>query len=200
MVFWGILSGVVGLAGYIPYIRQILKGLGKPDRASWCIWLLQYGLLFFAQFAKGATDSQWLAGLVLVGTAAVCILSFRYGVGGFTKQNSIVIGCVCAALILWYVTRDASLAIVISVLVEAAGVVLTVFKVYKHPGYEPLTMWKCQIAAGLLSIPAITPGSALVLYLYPAAFVLFGVSVVAADHLSNLRARKRTTAFLPEAD
>ncbi len=189
--FFGIAAGIVGIIGYAPYIRDILAGQTKPERASWLIWSLEYGALFFAQLAKGATDSLWLVGLQMLGMTAVFILSVRYGAGGFSKGKIALLLCVCAALVSWYLASDPTIALFILIAIEASGVVLTVKKVYKDPGSETLVMWALIGTAGLLGIPSVGAGSAAILYLYPVALIFMNYAVVIASWMGTRKAAQQ---------
>jgi len=189
-MFFGVLAGVIGIAGYIPYIRDILKGTTKPERASWLIWLLEYTALFVAQVNAGAKESLWLIGLQLLGVTSICTLSYRYGTGNFNKQSKIILACVCATLLLWYFTNSTGLAILLLLAVEAAGVALTVRKVYKQPGSETLTMWILAAVGGLLGVAAVGVHANRLLYIYPVALMFMGASVVAASWLGARQPQK----------
>jgi len=69
---WGVLAGLTGLAGYIPYLRDAWRRTSDPDPAAWLIWTLEYSVLLAAQAAQ---HPPWaalsLAALQLAGTAAV---------------------------------------------------------------------------------------------------------------------------------
>jgi hypothetical protein len=202
----GLLAGIIGIAGYIPYIRDILKGTTqpddilkgttKPDKASWLIWTLEYAALFAAQLSAGAKDSLWLIGLQLVGVIVICGLSFTYGTGKFDRQSVLILAAVCASLLVWYFSRSASLTILLLITVEAVGVALTARKVYRQPGSETLIMWALIAVAGVLGVAAVGLRAEWILYVYPVALVLMGLSVIAASRLGAQQAAKHTTRKL----
>jgi hypothetical protein len=192
----GLLAGIIGVIGYAPYIRDILKGSTKPDRASWLIWTLEYTALFAAQLSVGAAESLWLIGLQLLGVVAICALSYRYGVGGFDRKNVIVLLSVCVVLTIWYLTRSADLTIILLIAVEAVGVALTMRKVYKQPGSETLVMWALIAAAGVIGIAAVGAGAAAILYVYPVALIAMGLGVIGASKLGERRTNSEPTLEL----
>lgn len=183
--FWGVAAGVVSVAGYVPYIRDILLKTSQPQRASWLIWSFQYSVLFWAQAAKGGAESLWLIGLQLAGVLAVSILSVRFGTGEFTRRTWLLLAAVSAGLVLWYFTSDAAIALLISIGIETIGTLLTVIKTYRDPANESLSMWICSSVAGFIGIFAISPGADPILYLYPASLVLIDSSVVVASWLGR---------------
>ena len=187
--FFGVAAGIVGIIGYIPYILDILKGQTKPDRVAWFIWALEYAALFYAQAYEGAVGSLWLIGLQLIGVIIVFSLSLRYGIGAFNRQAKLLLVCVAISLLLWLLTKSASLAILILLAVEASGVILTIRKLYKHPGSETLTMWYLIGIAGILGIPAVGLYASPILYAYPIALILMSGSVIIASLLGTKKIR-----------
>lgn len=185
----GLVAGVVGLAGYAPYVRDILAGKTQPERTSWLIWTLEYAVLCAAQLAKGAGPALWLAGLQFVGVIIVYALSFKYGTGRMDRRNMVLLVCVCLALSAWFVSSDATLTIWILITVEAVAGLLTAIKAYRDPGSETLTMWVLLSVAGGIGIFAIAPGNAAVLYLYPIFLVGMGAVIVGASKLGSRRSR-----------
>lgn len=181
----GLIAGVVGLAGYAPYVRDIVAGKTQPERTSWLIWTLEYAVLCAAQLAKGAGPALWLAGLQFVGVIVVYALSFKYGTGRMDRRNAVLLVCVCLALSAWLFSSDATLTIWILIAVEAVAGLLTAIKVYRDPASETLTMWVLLAVAGGLGVFAIAPGNAGILYLYPVFLVGMGASIVIASKLGS---------------
>lgn len=192
----GLVAGVVGLAGYAPYVRDILAGKTQPERTSWLIWTLEYAVLCAAQLAKGAGPALWLAGLQFVGVIIVYALSFKYGTGRMDRRNAVLLVCICAALSLWFFSSDATLTIWTLIAVEAAGGILTAIKVYRDPGSETLTMWVLLAVAGGLGVFAIAPGNAAILYLYPIFLVGMGGAIVGASKMGQRRASTDNSVYL----
>ena len=78
---WGLLAGLTGLAGYIPYLRDAWRRASDPDPAAWLIWTVEYSVLLAVQAAQ---HPPWaalcLAALQLAGTATVLgVLAVRGG-------------------------------------------------------------------------------------------------------------------------
>lgn len=187
--FLGVAAGLVGILGYIPYVKDILRGTTRPDRIAWLIWLLEYTALLFAQIFEGATHSLWLIGLQLLGVIIVFILSLQKGLGSFNRQAWLLLATVAATLLLWWATKSGALAILVLLSVEAIGVAITAKKVYQHPGSETLTMWVCIGIGGLLGVLAVGVHASLILYAYPLALILMSGSVIVASYLGERSAK-----------
>lgn len=188
--FFGVASGIVGVIGYAPYIKDIWKRSTKPDRIAWLIWTLEYTALFFAQLSAGATWSLWLVGLQLVGVIAIFSLSLKYGVGHFTRFTYSLLAVILCALIIWLMTDNAALAIILLIAVEASGVIITAIKTYKKPDSETLSFWYLIAVAGILGVPAVGLTPSPVLYLYPISLVIMSGSVITASYLGARKQQK----------
>jgi len=188
--FWGVLSGVLGLSAFIPYVLAILRKPGKirPDRVSYLIWSGQYVVLFAAQFARGARSSLLLIGAVMIGCLVVSALSVPFGTGRMTRANALVVAGVAAALAAWYFTSSPSAAIVLMVAVDVTAAVLTAVKAYRLPGSEPLTAWLISGTAALVNLPAVGHGPQ-ILYLYPVSGAVMAAVIIGAAQRGAARAR-----------
>jgi small-conductance mechanosensitive channel len=190
----GLAAGLIGVIAYVPYVRDILKRRAKPERASWIIWSVQYTLLFFTQVTQHVPYALWLPGLQLAGVIVVCGLSFRYGHGKFDRQKVLLLLSVGIALLIWYLTKNAVAALLISIFIEAFGIALTSYKAYKDPASETLTLWALIGFAGVLGVVAVGMNGPLILYIYPIALAVMNFSVVAAQLLGRKRMVSRATA------
>lgn len=192
--FFGLLAGLVGAAGYVPYVRDILRGRVKPDRASWLIWALQYSGMFLAYIVRGATTSLWLLGLQWISILVIWALSIRYGIGTFSRYERMALACVCLTLLAWAFTKNASVAILMLLAVEATGGVLSAIKAYRHPGSETITMWALMCAAGTLATVALGTNAAPIFYAYPVTLVAINLAVVVSIVAGNRAQRSQPIA------
>ena len=54
LAVFGIASGILNIVAFIPYIREILRGNTKPQRATYWIWFTVSAVGFLGQRAGGA--------------------------------------------------------------------------------------------------------------------------------------------------
>jgi len=189
---WGVLSGVLGVSAFIPYVLAIVRNPGKirPDRVSYLIWSGQYVVLFAALFARGARSSLWLIGAVMIGCLVVFALSVPFGTGRITRANAVIVAGVAAALAAWYFTRSPSVAIVLAVTVDVTAGLLTAAKAYRLPGTEPLIAWLISGTAALVNLAAVGRGPQ-ILYLYPVSGAVMAAAIIGAAQRGAARAGSR---------
>ena len=175
----GFLSAVICFLAVIPYIYDILKGKTKPERASWFIWTALGSIAFFSQLAKGATNSLWLVGASVLGALIIALLSIKHGTGGFTQKDKISLLIAGLGILLWFFTREAAVALIITILVNAVGSYLTTIKSYAHPSSETLSTWIMATISGIFSLLSVGRWS-FILLIYPLYVVIANFIVVVA--------------------
>lgn len=185
----GYLSGVAILLSFVPYIRDIFKGKTKPERISWLIWAILGSISFFSQLAKGASYSLVLTGAQTFGDLFIFILAIKYGFGGFLKRDVYALIGAGVGLFLWYMTKEAAVALFMVIFIDAIGVVLTVIKSYENPDTETVSTWVFTFAAGSLACLAVGSFN-LILLAFPFYIALAGVAILIAIKLGFQRETK----------
>jgi hypothetical protein len=176
--FFGYLTGVILVVGFIPYLIDILDHKTKPERASWLIWSVLGAVAFTSQTASGANWSLILPGIDTLIVLGIFLLSVRYGTGGLSQRDIIALTLASIGLAIWYFTKQPFLALLVTIGIDAAGAYLTVIKTYAEPETETLFAWIMAVLAGLtgaLAVGAWNPS----LLIYP-LYIMVGNGAVAA--------------------
>ena len=181
---WGVLAGLTGLAGYIPYLRDAWRRTSDPDPAAWLIWTVEYSVLLAAQAAQ---HPPWaalsLAALQLAGTAAVLAVLAARGGWRFGTARWILLGGAAAVMAGWPFAHAPGTAMCLVLAVEGAAMVLVMIGAYRHPASETPLTWQAFILARLFDLPALGSHAPRLLYVYPAFFVVMGAGVLIAAAL-----------------
>lgn len=150
-----VLSGFLTLASVGPYIRDILRGRTVPHRTSWVIFAALAAIATGSQIRVGASSGAWMTAGAALGFSIVSFLSIRRGVGGFERSDALTLGIVIAGMVAWLLTNEAIVALVATITVEVAAIVLTVRKAFIDPWSETLSTWVLDALAGLTAICAV---------------------------------------------
>jgi hypothetical protein len=187
---WGLLAGLTGLVGYVPYLRDAWRRSSDPDPAAWLIWMLEYSVLLAAQAAQ---HPPWaalcLAALQLAGTVAVFAMLAARGGWRFSAGRWAILGCTVPVMIIWRFTNAPGAAMCLALAVEGAGMALVMLNAYRRPGSETLLTWWAFVAAGLLDLPALGDHAPRLLFAYPVFFIAMGTGVLMAAALGRHAAR-----------
>ncbi len=182
----GLVSGLLAIGSHLPYLRDILKGTTKPERASWFIWAVLGVIAFFSQLAEGATNSLWLNGLDTLGSLLIFLFSIKTGVGGLAKRDIASLIFAAVGLVLWFLTKEPLVALIIIVLIDFAGAILTILKAYEKPETETLSTWVIVAISGFIASLSVGETN-FALLLYP----IYIGSINGATAVAILLGRKR---------
>ncbi len=148
-----VIATLISIAGYLPYITDIIKGKSKPNRVTWLIWSILGTVLCFTSFEL--SDYDWMTICVpivyMIGPSTVAILSYWYGEGGTSKFD---IFCFISAFIglgLWLFLDMIILALWLSILIDGVGALPTIRKSYLNPQSESLMGWAAFALASALN-------------------------------------------------
>ena len=164
-------------------IRAIFRGEYKPQRMTrfivWFVTLLFVGTLF----AQGDRNGIFIALVQLLSTSAIFFLSFKYGMGGTSKTDFIVLALAILAIYVWKTTANPTLALYMSILADFIGFLPTLVKCYVKPYTEDWKFYTSDIIAGGLNLLSVSSfllkDFAFPLYIFlinviPTALILFG--------------------------
>jgi uncharacterized protein with PQ loop repeat len=182
----GIIAGVLALVGYIPYIYSIFKGVTKPNRATWIIWTVVGGLLAFSYLEEGDSNAIWLPLGYFIGPLFVAILSIWYGYSEWNRLDKICLGIALCSIVPWILSDDATITLLVNVLIDAAGAIPTLVKTYREPETEDLTAWAIFFIANTLQLFAISTLHISIVYPIYLFFLAAGmVLLILKDHLKK---------------
>jgi hypothetical protein len=185
----GIASAILSLICFIPYIKDILSGSTRPERASWLIWTVLGCIAFFSQLAEGATDSLWLTVGQTFGVTGIFLLSLKFGVGGLVKRDVIALSFAALGLVLWSITNEAAIALILVILIDCVGSILTMIKSYEDPESETVITFILSGTSGLLGALAVGSWDILLLS-YPVFIWMINYAIAGSIFLGRRRKQR----------
>jgi len=198
----GQIAGILAIVQVIPYIVSIFRGHTKPERMTYFIWFVVDALAILSYIAVGAHTTIWV-GLVYVFTGlTIFLLSFKYGMGGFSKLDIACLLLALAGITIWVTTDSALLALYFSTFAATIGYLPTIKKAYFYPETENTFSWVMCSGTSILNIFALTtlaPAIAIPLLLAaigPTLVAYLLVFPVAHNKLSRRRQASRIHTFL----
>ena len=163
-VIVGLISGFISLFGYLPYIISIIRGNTQPNRATWLIWTVVGFLLALSYYITGDIKACWVPVAFFIGPLIVTILSFFYGHSQWSILDKICLATAGISIIVWSMTGNAVLALLINVLIDFIGAIPTLYKTYYHPESEDLMAWVLFFIGSAINVAAIMTWDITVIY------------------------------------
>lgn len=174
-VVLGAIAALLGVVGYALYFRSILQGITKPHLFTWFTYFLIDIIVFAAQVVKGGGPGAWVTLTGVVGTLGVTILALRFGEKHITKSDwASFIGALCA-IVLWRITNDPLIAVMIAVVINFLAMLPTFRKSFVRPGEESVSIWILDIIRYSIALVALAS--------FNATTALFPIALVTGDAL-----------------
>lgn len=178
---------VLAIAGFVPYIVQVLNGRVKPHVFSWLIWGLTTTIVFFAQLQADGGIGAWPIGVSGFITLYVAFLAYlKRGDASSTVLDWWFLAAALASLPLWYLTQDPLWAVIILTVVDVLGFGPTARKAYHHPFEESRAFFLLIILRNACAIIALEAYS-LATVLFPFVMALACVLLLAMMQYRRLR-------------
>ncbi|MCL2451882.1 hypothetical protein FWD20_03390 [Candidatus Saccharibacteria bacterium] len=135
IVFFGAGLSLMASAGYI---IDTIKGKTKPNRVSWLIWATAPIIGAIAAVSNGVTWAilpTFMAGFGPVLVLAVSFLNKKsyWKLGGGDYLCGVL---AILALVLWGLTKNPNVAILLSILADLFAAIPTLVKSWRHPETE----------------------------------------------------------------
>ncbi len=188
---FAVASGVLFLAGYVPYIRGTLQGKIAPSKASWITWAILDALTVSGMHSKHALNAQIVG--ALAGSSAVAFLSLKYGAWGWTRLDKICLGAAGIGIVLWLALRDPIFGILVFTGANIPGSIPTFRSAWNDPAKEASPAWMIWWVSCLLAVATI-PAWTLAHAAQPLTFFALNCVMVLLVHVRPLMKREHLSS------
>jgi len=134
-----VLSGIVILIAFFPYIRAIVRKETNPRKATWLIWATGDWIVLAGMIAKGTISG--LIAAACLGATTIFLLSLRYGEPGWKIRDKVCITLSGVAILLWQYFGESNLGIGFSLLSLAIAAWPTYVSAWEKPENEDAKAW-----------------------------------------------------------
>jgi hypothetical protein len=151
---FAVAGAIINFVACLNYVRATLKGEAAPNRVTWSLWALVPLIAGAAQLRAGVGFSTLVVLSVGAGPACVVLASFARGKGSWSLGpfDYVCGACALAALALWAMSGDPVIAIVLSILGDAAAALPTLRKAWLAPATENRPAYLISLAGMILGI------------------------------------------------
>ncbi|XHH09956.1 MAG: hypothetical protein ACFCUE_04825 [Candidatus Bathyarchaeia archaeon] len=151
-------AAFASLAAAAAYIRSMFKGNTMPNRVTWLMWSIAPLIATAAAVSTGVTLAVLPVFMAGFSPLLIFIASFftRKAYWKLTKVDYLCGVLSGLALVLWYVTQEPNLAIVLAIISDAFAAFPTLIKAWENPQTESVWPYLVGIFGPLTSFAAAT--------------------------------------------
>jgi len=170
--YLGIIATILVFVGYIPYIKDIIKGKTKPHIYSWFLWSFVTLIAFALQISDGAGTGSLVTLAAALMSILVIILGFIYkSKVKIVKLDTVFLILAFIALGLWLIAKQPVISAILTTIVDILGFAPTIRKSWNSPYSETLNFYYLNSFRFGLAVIALQNYSILTT-LYPATWLL----------------------------
>lgn len=151
-----IIAMIIALIGYIPYIRDCIRGKNKPHVISWFIWVL----VSFIAFGIQLLNKGGIGSFINLFMGVICVTIFFFGLKNGTKNITrvdwVAFSLALIAIVLWLVVKQPLLSIILVVFIDMMSFLPTILKAWKNPYTETVITYGLSGVKNGLSIYALS--------------------------------------------
>lgn len=149
-----IVGVVLALATTIQYAYETLKGRTKPNRVTWFLWALAPAITFAAQLSEHIGIQALLTFGAGFGPLLVLVASLanKKAYWQITRFDLVCGGLSVLALILWLVTGEGTIVVLLSIGADFLASLPTLVKAYRAPETESAGAYLGGSIAGFITL------------------------------------------------
>jgi hypothetical protein len=152
---FGLLSSIIAIVSFLPYIRDILRKKTEPHIYSWLIWTILQFIAITAQLKDGAGYGSWS----LIASMLLCFLIFVLGLKNgkkhITKFDTFCLILSLLTILVYLKINNSVVAIIMAVFINFIGFLPTLRKAYKNPQTETVVTYELGAIDNVLSLLAL---------------------------------------------
>jgi uncharacterized protein with PQ loop repeat len=167
----GTIAVILTFVGYVPYIRDTIKGKTTPHIYTWFIWGLVTAIAFGLQVSAKAGFGAYTTLAAAIVCFIIFFISLRQGKRDITASDSVFFVLSLLALVLWLFAKQPVLSVILVSTIDMLGFVPTIRKSYHKPHEETLISYMTNTFRFTLAILALSHYT-LVTALYPVTWVI----------------------------
>lgn len=131
----GILPVIISGLNLVYYLYTVYYGRTRPHIFSWIIWTIVASIAAAGQIVKGAGSGAWITIAIAVFAFIRVVACLTHGEKSITRSDTYCLIACLFALVLWGITNDPLLSVIVVTIVDAVGIYPTWRKSWHKP-YE----------------------------------------------------------------
>ncbi len=145
-----IIATLIAFVGIIPYLIDTIKSKVKPHPYTWLVWSIVTGVTFLGGVEQGAGIAAMPVGVAELLTIIIFLFSLKNGFKNIKEEGKYFLITALLGLIPWIITRNATISIVIMVLIDVIAFIPTFRKTWQYPETEKSGLYLSNVVRHIL--------------------------------------------------
>jgi hypothetical protein len=168
----GIVAVILTFVGYVPYIRDIIKGKTEPHLYSWVLWAVVTGIAFALQISGNAGSGALVtAAAALMCLAVIALSLIKKSKKDITKTDSLFFALAFVSLAFWLIAKQPVISAILTTSTDLLGFIPTIRKSWNRPYTETTSFYFMNSVRFVLAVIALQNYSILTA-LYPISWLI----------------------------
>lgn len=136
-----VVATVVGIIGFVPYVKDIFLFKTKPHLYTWLIWSITQGTAILGIWYGGG---GWGVLNLTVGTIfviAIFLFSVKYGTKNITKSDTVILVAALCAILVWWQLHAPLISIITVSAIDFISYIPSFRKSFHEPWSETMGTW-----------------------------------------------------------
>ncbi len=161
----------MGVACFVPYIKDTLNRSTHPHIYTWLIWTILQVTGVIAMYNSGAGMGALSLAIGALFCGIVCLLSIKYGTKNITLFDTICLIGALVSIVVYIFLHQPLLSVILISIIDFMGFLPTLRKAYHEPHSETLSMFILFVLSGVFSMLAMQEYSLTTMF-YPCTLML----------------------------
>lgn len=167
----GLIAVILTFVGYIPYIKDTIKGNTTPHVYTWFMWALVPSIVFAIQLSSDAGPGAFASLAAAIVCFIIFLLGLRNGEKNISRMDTGFFVLSFVALCMWLFAKEPIISVVLVLSIDMLGFVPTIRKSWRKPYEETLVSYEISTIRFLCALFALDRYT-IVTALYPLTWVV----------------------------
>lgn len=169
--FFAIIATVIGVASFLPYIRDTFRKKTQPHLYTWLIWTILQVTGVIAMYNSGAGIGILALTIGAFFCGFICIISVKYGTKNITTFDTLCLVGALISIAVYVFLHQPLLSVILISVIDFVGFLPALRKTYFEPHSETVSLYAFFVVSGTFTVLAL-PTYNLITTFYPATLIL----------------------------
>ncbi len=154
-IIFTIIATLIGVAGFLPYLKDIFSLKTKPHAYTWLIWAITQGTAVAGIWYGGGGwgGLNLVVGMIFV--LVIFLLSLKYGTRNITKSDTAILITALVAILIWWQLDKPLISVIMISAIDVIGYIPSFRKSYREPWSETLISWSVFPVSNIFALLAL---------------------------------------------